>query len=410
MPFNPERLPQYKPEQPERDNTGAGLGLHLIRSVMDETKFIRHGRQGQEIQLTKFLKNKRIDQLLSRQVGNEPNREPASSSIDLQSVDYSIRPMRPEEAVEVAKCAYKCYGYTYEDYVYYPERLTAMNEDGYLYSVVAVSGENRILGHAALKFLHPGAVIAESGVAFVYPEYRRLGLFGEFNTFFINHAREMGLSGLYGRAVTSHIASQRMAAGHGYKDCGLFLGIFFGDVDFKKIGNKAGQRESALLSFLNLENSEPRNIHVPDHYQSIVSDLFRALGLPIRFANGHADNERSHMEVVVDSALNIAEMTVHKSGLGLSEEIRFKHHELCLKRIDVIHLVLSLEDPQTGSLIRDCEALGFFFAGILPYGLNGRHAITLQYLNNVMIDVDKLKLFSPEAIKILEYIKTTGKI
>ena len=33
---------------------------------------------------------------------------------------------RPEDAIEIAKCAYDAYGYSYKEYTYYPERLNAM--------------------------------------------------------------------------------------------------------------------------------------------------------------------------------------------------------------------------------------------------------------------------------------------
>jgi serine/threonine-protein kinase RsbW len=411
IPFNPERLPQYQPGRPDLADGGAGLGLHLIRSFMDEVTFIRKGREGQEIRLVKNLEDKRIDRIIPRLEAEEPAEEPAPRPADVPPPDFDIRRMRPDEAVEVSKCAYKCYGYTYEDYVYYPERLAAMNEEGSLYSVVAVGAEGNMMGHAGLKYPYPQAPIAESGVAFVYPDYRRLGLFQRFNAHFIDHARRIGLSGLFGRAVTSHVASQRMAAGHGYKDCGLFLGVFPGDVDFKKIAGKTTQRESGLLSFLELNGEETREIYVTERYRSIVEEVFSSLNVPVRLADGSADSARSpdgpsHMEAAVNTALNMAEMVVHHPGDGLRQELRFKHKEFCLKRIEVIHLVLDLENPHTEALIRESDALGFFFSGVLPYGIAGRHALMLQYLNNVVIDFDRIKLFSPEAAGLLEFIKT----
>ena len=65
IPFNPERLPEYRQDRPDLDVTGAGLGLHLIKSYMDETSFVRKGRAGQEILLTKHMKNKHINNLMS---------------------------------------------------------------------------------------------------------------------------------------------------------------------------------------------------------------------------------------------------------------------------------------------------------------------------------------------------------
>ena len=204
-------------------------------------------------------------------------------------MNYTIRPMKPEEAVEVSKCAYQCYGYTYEDYIYYPERVAAMNEDGLLYSLVAVTEDNRIMGHSAMKRERADAAVAECGVAFIYPEFRRLGLFTKFNGLFIEHAGKIGLQGLFGRAATSHVASQRMSAGHGYKDCGIYLGIYFDDVNFKKIAGQRSQRESCVLSFLAIQKGEPRNIYLSGEYRSLAERIFHYLDVPVRFPSDNPD-------------------------------------------------------------------------------------------------------------------------
>ncbi|MFH0995131.1 MAG: GNAT family N-acetyltransferase [Pseudomonadota bacterium] len=50
------------------------------------------------------------------------------------------------------------------------------------------------------------------------------------------------------------------------------------------------------------------------------------------------------------------------------------------------------------------EALGFFFAGILP-GASVGEALVLQYLNNVAIDYDSIELHTEASREILAYIK-----
>ena len=78
--------------------------------------------------------------------------------------------------------------------------------------------------------------------------------------------------------------------------------------------------------------------------------------------------------------------------------------QLRLRRIDIIHLYLDLEDPQTSGMVRQFEFMGFFFAGILPGVLPG-DALILQYLNNVPIDYDKIKTASQLTERLLEYIR-----
>jgi hypothetical protein len=50
------------------------------------------------------------------------------------------------------------------------------------------------------------------------------------------------------------------------------------------------------------------------------------------------------------------------------------------------------------------EALGFFPAGVLPFGLRGRHAMLLQYLNNVRIDPTRLCVAGQDAQEFLAYL------
>ena len=49
-------------------------------------------------------------------------------------------------------------------------------------------------------------------------------------------------------------------------------------------------------------------------------------------------------------------------------------------------------------------ALGFFFGGILP-GASVGEALVLQYLNNVAIDYDAIKLHTEASREILAYVK-----
>jgi serine/threonine-protein kinase RsbW len=71
----------------------------------------------------------------------------------------------------------------------------------------------------------------------------------------------------------------------------------------------------------------------------------------------------------------------------------------------VIHLYLNLSDPGTAEYCKRFEELGFFFAGMLPGGC-GADALILQYLNNIALDYDRIKLQSALGRDLLAYIKS----
>jgi serine/threonine-protein kinase RsbW len=70
--------------------------------------------------------------------------------------------MRDSEASEVSKSVYKTYGYSYPfEYVYYPEKIIALNEGGKIHSAVALADESEIAGHCALHYWDENPQIAE---------------------------------------------------------------------------------------------------------------------------------------------------------------------------------------------------------------------------------------------------------
>lgn len=243
MPFDPREIQPCFPTRLEKDPTAPGLGTLLMKSVVDELVFTNRGREGKELKFTKYLKGKRIDRLgqvvpAPAERGKDKANTPGPVT---PPVTFELRAMVENDAVEISRCAYRSYGYTYEDYIYFPERIMEMNRQGLLKSVVAVDSKENFLGHMALKFNFPGDVTAECGAGSVNPAFRRLGLMGKMDEWLQQEARRSGMRGLYGRAVTSHPASQKMCLKQGYRPCGILLGNFPGDVDFKNIAGPVKQ-------------------------------------------------------------------------------------------------------------------------------------------------------------------------
>ena len=91
---------------------------------------------------------------------------------------FTIREMKPSEAVEVAKLIYRAYGYSYAvEHFYYPERIEEYNRYGFLLSHVAVTEENEIAAHGAMVRRERWPRIVELGQGVVRPEFRGQGCF-----------------------------------------------------------------------------------------------------------------------------------------------------------------------------------------------------------------------------------------
>ena len=408
MPFSPQNIPGYDPGKLENSLKTDGLGVFLMKKVMDDVIFENLGRDGKSITLVKHLNAGNIKQILEDYENKILVKDRPDTSG--KNILYDIRLFKPEDALEISRCAYKSYGYTYEPYIYYPEKIVEMNQTGNLLSVIAAGKDTgEIMGHMAFKYKNPADRIAEFGVAFVKPEYRKSGILKSMTNFCHEKAIELKLLGIFARAVTSHVGSQKVLDSMIYTACGVFLGLFPDDVDFKALTGKIRQKETGLLFYRKvLEEKEIRKIYVPSRYQKKISDLFESFKIKVKFGENQAEpaGVQSKINVNIVPALNIAEVEVDYIGSDIMHELKLTVHNLCLKHIDAIFLHIDMEDPNASFVAAECEKSGFFFSGVLPFGMNNKHEFILQYMNNLAINYDIIKPYSQSATDILNFIRT----
>jgi len=432
MPFSPDRVPDFDPVKLENTLNTDGLGVYLMKKTMDDVIFENLGRDGKSLTLVKHIKDAHIKRIMENDgsgAGNAGGAQELSGAAHAPSVAvnevlvksphahatenvaFDIRLFRPEDALEISRCAYKSYGYTYEPYIYYPEKIIEMNGEGKLRSFIAAGRDGgEILGHIAFKYKNAGERIAEIGVAFVRPEYRKSGIYKAMMNFSHEKALELKLLGLYGRAVTSHIGSQKILEPMGYVACGVFLGLFPDDVDFKSITGKIRQKESGLLFYRPILEEKERAIYVPARHENKISEIFKSCNISVKLGEGISKPgaAQSRINVNMVPVLNIADVEVNFIGADIIHELKSTLHNLRQKHIDAVFLHVGIEDPCASFVAEQCELMGFFFSGVLPYGQNGKHEFILQYMNNLEIDYDAIKPYSQRALEILNYVRSFG--
>ena len=416
LPFDPSLLPVYNPAGSGGDPLGPGLGTYLMYRSVDEVAYQNLGRRGKEIRLKKLRAASRVDALSTREQMVRHGDAPVPSD-EKATCTTDIRPLREHEAIEVSRCAYRAYGYSYEDFVYCPDQIVALNREGLLHSLVAVTPEGRIAGHIALKRQLLTDSVAEVGVAFVAPAFRGGGLLRRLTEAIHHEAEQLGFRGVYVRAVTSHHASQRASYSEGYRPSGILLAMFPADVDFKQLTGPVRQRENALLAYRLLPRAgedvpcTTRPLGVPAHHRDMVATIYRWLGIEAVFAE--SDEEVTHgqddpcgeIDVKTSTVLNTVQIVVRGYGSRIVEQVRSRLRDFCLHHFDAIFLLVNLERTMSASLICSFEEMGFFFAGILPFGSGNQAAMVLQYLNNYAIDYDRLEPFSQEAKQLAAYVR-----
>ena len=404
IPFDPERIPTYKGAHDLDVASTAGMGVFLMRSLMDECAFHNQGPGGKETCLVKYLGS----HACAEQVVAETHKAEAEPEATKAKIEYQVRAMREEEAIEVSKCAFKSHGYSFfDDHIYYPDRLVKMIRSGDMISFVAVTTDQVFMGHACLLFQYLEDRCAELTFAFVNPEYRGRGALGRLAEALLAAQSRRPLEGLYAYAVANHPFTQKANVRLGIKDCGLLLATSPASWKFKGIPGDPSQRISVVLAFRYIGTPKKLRLYAPAHHREMVEKLYRNIGADHEYAvpaEEPALAGESEILMGTNQAEGCAEIFIRRCGKDVVRDVRRLLRGFCLQQYAAINLFLNFEEPSTYHLTAELEKLGFFFGGILPCGRIG-DTLILQYLNNVDLDYSKIIAYSDVAKELLAYVR-----
>jgi anti-sigma regulatory factor (Ser/Thr protein kinase)/RimJ/RimL family protein N-acetyltransferase len=414
MPFDPRSIQAYD-ARGGRDRELGGLPFYLIQQAMDEVRFVNKGCEGKELQLTKYLKVPSVETYF-------PHDElrPYDTTVEpAPPAEYGYRLMEPADAIEIAKCVYKAYGYTYPgEHVYYPERVVTMNQSGELLSAVAVTQTGEVVGHCGLSG-QPGDRVMEVCQAVVAPAHRGRGVMKELVDLLMRKARRQGLAGLFVNSVTVHPFSQRATHRYGFRESALLLAYGPQQVHFREImGQQLPQRETVVYGYQPLGADHRSRVFPPARHCSIIAQIYGNLGLdrelatpdvsPPSYERGLSGPCPFALSAHIKSDMRTALIEVASYGPGIEHEVKNKLRDLCYERIAVVFLNLPLGAPQTAVACQHFEGLGFFFAGVLPRPaeeMEGGDWLCLQYLNGSRIDYDLLHIYSDFGRELAGYVR-----
>ena len=417
LPFDPSKIPEYDPGADLEERSGAGLGYFFMKEAMDEVSFHNLGKGGKETHLVKFLQKKNIEDYFDESELKRYEKSDEKITPPEEKIQFDIRRMKPGEAIEVSKCIYKTYGYSYDkEHAYFPERIVELNENGLMSSVVAATPGGEVAGHCALLKKHPGDTIGEVGMAVVKPKFRGQGCLKQLSAFRMDEARAQGLMGVFGQGVSTHPYSQRAMHKFGFSDCVILLANVPTTRSFKAIAETISQRESYVIAFQYLKEPQKSAIYPPPRHWHMIDRIYQNLGWMPTFVDQEESaassieratsaHEEGIIKTSVTAAKGIAYISVVRYGADTAKKIRHQLKDLCLKHIEVMYLYLDLHDPSTQYMSSRFEDTGFFFGGVFPGQASGNDALVLQYLNNVPMDYGKIAVDSEFAQQLKNYIK-----
>ncbi len=423
IPVDSHTFPEYSPKNAGNiengENFGAegdfpGLRIFLARSFMDELAFENRGIQGREVRGIRYRASREEKDFLLQPLQPPQDSQEVSLPFSAEQVapeSWEIRPMRPEEALGVSRCAWAAYGYSYCEHIYYPERVAELNARGAVRSFVAVTEEGTIFGHAWLSFLPTDPKIAEMGGAFVDPRYRGLGCLGGFAKALQGEARRRGLEGVFVESVTAHIYSQKPVHKDNFRDCLLLLGKV-SRTRFREIDEEERQRLTLLVSFRFFHAPSPRRFALPPKHREVLRNIYAHLEIPLEEFEPEENTfetsllqGKTEFQVRMDRQHRSGDIWLRSYGEDAQEELRRIFRGLCYEGIAAIYLYLPLEEKVTSHFCTKAEERGFFFAGVMP-GSSGRDWLVLQYLHDVLLEYDAIQCEDPFGKELLAYVRS----
>ncbi len=372
----------------------------------DQVHFVNLGTSGNRVELIRDLPAADIRD----QLDPEENQAAIKAEEAHPEESLTIRMVRPDEAVELARLVYRCYGYTYpNEFMYYPEQAEARLKSGLMKSCGAYNSRNDMVGHLALSFNRTDAKVAESGIAVVDPRYRGHKLFERMKQYLREYAAQNQIIGFYSEAVTVHPYSQKGSLALGGHEVGFLLAYSPGTVSFHGISNQEKpRRQSVALMYTPVLDSAPASVYLPEVYHPIVKNIYDACGMK-REMGMESDTRGSglpaigRLNVYLRPDHNQALLVVETPGENTLHEVRFHLKQLILHHVDCIYVDLPIWRVESGSLATGLRNLGFFFGGIIPE-LRGGDVLRLQYLNNVEVAPEDIAVASDFGRALLDMI------
>ena len=410
LPFKPTGLLSPNRASDAKPLSGPQHALDVMKQTMDEVSFHNMGLEGKETHLIKYLQTGTIEDYY--QVCEiEPFQEPRTGKPGAaKAVDFEVRPMQSHEAIEVSKCFYKSYGYSFVyRQIYYPDRIIELNEIGQMESVVAVTPDNEVIGHCALLRWDSRPEVAEIGLAVVKPEFRGQGCLTRLTEYLIEKAKSEKAQALFVLAATNHTYSQQVIHRFGFNDCSLLAGFGPATLSFRGLTETLPQRETYLICFRYLEKPEKFPLYPPEHHKEFIRKLYRNIGLEPQFETPAEPEPRfsephSKLTAAHYSPSGFGWIEIEAYGADVVQAVKARLKEFCLKHIEVIQLYCNLGDPLSYYMIHEFEQLGFFFIGLKPSTTLG-DALILEYFNNVTLDYDRIKLASAMGYELRSYVR-----
>ncbi|WP_338668846.1 GNAT family N-acetyltransferase [Pseudodesulfovibrio methanolicus] len=405
IPFDHAKAERFTPGDPDSADK-PGLGSLLMQQAMDSVELFVHGREGKEVRLTRKIGYGALPPELVK-------TGPALRGKRRITVrEPVVRLAREDELAEICRLAWRCYGFTQEDFLYDIDMLSKKVRAGEFKSVVGSDPESgALIGHAGLKYHNPAVKVPELGLAFVDPAYRSPGLAPKMVRLLFDMARSQGDRGIFDCSVTTHIYSQKgLQEEMGCRPCCVMLGIAASGMQAKELATSRQEKGSVVNHYFPFDRS-PATVYLPERHRAMAGDIYGWMDLPRTFGEpdeGPLSGESKVSVFPLPDELNVAFIEVGAIGADTVREIADGLRECRNRRMDAVYAFLPAGVAASPQVVEACEGMGFFFAGLMPHIHEGQDRILLQYID-ILLDLEAVRVYGDMTRKLFGYIRAEQK-
>lgn len=292
--------------------------------------------------------------------------------------------------------------------VYQPEVLCREIEAGRVVSALAFTREGRPAGYISAFKSAPNLRLWEAGALVVDPEFASTNIATLLPEYCFSSSMNLaiGSDGLFSEAVCCHYFSQVSAIKSGMFDCALELDQLNGDSFKDGKSNKAEiARVSCVLNFK--EFTEPVGTqYLPACYEQLLRKLASPLR-PRKFLTAEASLPVTGVTLREDLYFGFAQtwkISIRSIGADWAAVIAQILAEADKRRVISLQLIINTACPSIAAAVDVLRDQGFFFGGLMPrwFGADG---LLMQKLLGDEPEYEKIKLYSPAARNLLDFIR-----
>jgi hypothetical protein len=317
-----------------------------------------------------------------------------------------VRGMVPADAAGLARCVYRCYGYSYVDpMMYRPRQIRRALRTGLMHSVVAVDPAGEVVGHCALTFERPGDLVPEAGRLVVDPRYRGHHLAERLAAARLAGAEDRKVVGYWVECVTNHPFSQREVIGTGGAETGLLIGAVPAQVSMQGLDDGGAGRHTLLPFAVPVTDVGPFPVHLPERHALFLAERAGALGVERDVVTRLVPADgTSAVSVDVSGTTGTAHVRVARVGADLVDRVADELDGLQAFDLAAVHLDLPLSQPATAAATTDLEQLGFAWGAWVPWFLTDGDVLRLQRVGDHPVDIEHVRCARPDGEAVRDHV------